>query len=98
MKSLTITFTLLLVVSTLSGCSRIRQMTRRDYAGMEDPFAERQLQDGAIADSRNSRVGDSVPGRGDKLDMNPDSRIRTVGQSRILDSDNTKFALSLIHI
>lgn len=92
MKSLTMTLTLLLTVSALSGCSRIRQMTRRDYAGMEDPFAERPLQDGAIADSRNSRAGDSVPGRGDRLEMNPNSRIRTVGQSRALGSDNTKFA------
>lgn len=95
MRSLTITFTVLLFVSTFAGCSRIRQMTRRDYAGMEDPFAERQIQDGAVVDSRSSRTPDSLPRpglRGDKLDMNADSRIRTAGQSRVVGNDNQKFA------
>ncbi|MCR9198082.1 MAG: hypothetical protein NXI04_05535 [Planctomycetaceae bacterium] len=45
MKSLT-TCTLLIVLScSLTGCSRFRQLTRRDYASMEDPFAEPMSED-----------------------------------------------------
>lgn len=45
MKGLT-TYTLLVVLScSLTGCSRFRQLTRRDYASMEDPFAEPMSED-----------------------------------------------------
>lgn len=40
MRCLTTWTVLVLLTSSLTGCQKFRQLTRRDYASMEDPFAQ----------------------------------------------------------
>lgn len=49
MKRLTTMAVLLAMTLSLSGCSRFRQLTRRDYAHMDDPFAEPLVDDSRYA-------------------------------------------------
>lgn len=78
MRSLKIIIPALLIAIVLPGCSRLRQMTRRDYASMEDPFTSRLADEGAVASrDRDRQIADST------------GQIRTASQSRDVGSSTS---------
>ena len=93
MRTFLNTTVLILLLAATSGCSRFRQLTRRDYARLHDPFASHLTDEEAIA--QHARENDKAKNTAgivrldnDAATTNQISKTVTVAQSTALPNES----------